>query len=121
MVVISRFVQRPGRSRSPGTGGMIGDDPVDSTIRSARCVRPSTSTRPGPAMRPVPRIRSIPLSSSQLTWPVSSQPAVIQSRKPSAAATSSSPVTASRAPGTRRAAASASPGRRRVLVGMQAQ
>jgi hypothetical protein len=119
--VISRFVQAPGRSRRPGTGGTIGDEPVASTMCSASWTAPSTSTRPEPAIRPVPRISSMPLSSSQETWPESSQPATIQSRKARAAGTSSSPLTASRAPGTRRAAARASPGRRRVLLGMQAQ
>ena len=52
---------------------------------------------------------------------LSSHPAVIQSRRASASGASRSPVTAEAAPGTRRAAASTCPGRRRVLLGMHAQ
>jgi len=121
MRVTSRLVHRPSSSARPSTGGMMGRDPVASTMRSARNARPSTSTTPGPAMRPPPRMRVMPLPSSHLTWPASSQPPVIQSRNSRAASTSRGPVMASRAPGTRRAAARASPGRSRVLLGMQAQ
>src|SRR3954452_25403448 len=45
----------------------------------------------------------------------------MKSRHASAAAASTGPVTASRAPGTSRVPATASPGRSRVLDGMQAQ
>ena len=46
---------------------------------------------------------------------------MISSRRSSTAGTSSSPVTASAAPGMRRASASTSPGRSSALDGMQAQ
>src|SRR5439155_8573327 len=54
-------------------------------------------------------------------WPESSQPLVASSRRARAARTSSSPVTAALAPGTRRAAARTSPGRISTLLGMHAQ
>ena len=62
-----------------------------------------------------------PRSSSHGSCDASSQPCTTSVRRSSAAATSSDPVTASRAPGTRRASASACAGRSSALDGMHAQ
>ncbi|OUE08439.1 hypothetical protein CMsap09_05790 [Clavibacter michiganensis] len=61
------------------------------------------------------------MPSSQLTWPSSDQELVNESRRASTAATSRSPVTASRDPATARAARRALPERSSALLGMQAQ
>ena len=63
----------------------------------------------------------MPLPSSHATWPESSSPETMKSRQARAWPTSIAPDTAWRAPGTSRAAATASPGRSRVLDGMQAK
>jgi hypothetical protein len=63
----------------------------------------------------------MPAPSTQLTCPESSQWLVKSSRRASVAATSCSPVTASAAPRTARAAAIASLPRSSVLLGMHAQ
>jgi hypothetical protein len=89
-----------------------------------RAVEPSlpvTSTSRTPASRPEPRASGTPMPSSQPSWPSSRHPEVKPSRRRSTAAASSSPVTAWREPSTARAAASASTGRSRALLGMHAQ
>ena len=63
----------------------------------------------------------MPRSSSQGRYPESSQLETTSLRHSSDSATSSSPVTARRAPQARLAAATVSPGRSRVFEGMQAQ
>ena len=96
--------------------GAAGDEPAGRSRRTPpprRRVRPPGDRGRAPALPPAP--------SSHSTWPSSCQSAVTQSRRASAASTSSSPVIASRAPGTRRAAASSCPGRSSVLLGMHAQ
>ncbi len=124
--VASRFVHVR-MSRSPSIGGTTGTEPVEriTARRALTCVRVpssnSTSTVRGPAMTPVPRTRSIERSSSQATCPLSSHPLVIVSRRASAAGAWMSPETASRAPGTLRAAATTLPGRSSPLLGMQPQ
>ena len=60
MLVASRVPQTPSSSRSPGSGGTIGSEPVATTMCSAVWRTPSTSTTPVPASRPVPRSRSMP-------------------------------------------------------------
>ena len=91
-------------------GGNAGAEPVAITIRSVSYSVPSTSTLPGPAILPVPWISSIPRSSSHGRYPESSQLETTSLRHSSDSATSSSPVTARRAPQARLAAATVSPG-----------
>ncbi len=87
-------------SRSPSTGGTAAVEPVARmTARAADSrrrepSRASTSTHRSPASRPRPRTRVAPTPASQSAWFLSSQPAVIQSRRASALPTSRSPVTA---------------------------
>jgi len=81
----------------------------------------STSTTRGPARRPRPRTMVMCRSVSQGRDPVSSQFAVNRSRNANVTPASAEPVTAEAAPGTRRAAASTSPGRSRTLEGMHPQ
>src|SRR5439155_1306168 len=114
-------------SRSPSMGGIAATEPVaTTTARSASRRRrvpsgASMSTSRSPTSRPRPRTSVPPAPSSQRTWPASSQWPARLSRLASAASTSSAPVTASAAPGTRRASASTSPGRSSPLLGMHAQ
>ena len=63
----------------------------------------------------------MPVSFTQLTWDASSQSCTISLRRANTAATSSSAVTASRAPLTRCAARRACPLRSSAFEGMQAQ
>ena len=114
-------------SASPGIGGEVGTDPVAITtalLATTSVTVPSlavTSTSFSPVIRACPRIRSMLVSSSHFTCHLSSRSEIIASRRFSASARSISPVTALRAPGTRRTARSASPGRSSTLLGMQAQ
>ena len=71
-------------------------------------------------MRASPRTSVAPLDSSHSACDESSQPLVIWSRCQNSRSASTGPVTASAAPGTLRAAATASGGRSIPLVGMQA-
>ena len=80
-----------------------------------------TSTTRSELIRPWPRCSAIPAELSQDACPSSFQLEAKESRRRSTAATSSSPVTASRAPGSWRAARSATGLRSSALVGMQAQ
>ncbi len=116
MPVASRLVQIPSSSRSPGTGGMKGADPVATTTCSAVWRSPSTSTTPGPPSRPVPRSRVMPFSSSQPAAPASEWSETMKSRHANAASRSSSALAVAS-----RAACTASPGRSSVLDGMHAQ
>jgi hypothetical protein len=100
--------------------GTRGEEPVATTSSANSSSRPATSTTPGPAIVASPRTSSAPCSASQFACHESSRPLVTWSRHEKIRAGSSSPVTASAAPGARRAAASASPERRSVFVGMQA-
>ena len=124
--VTSRLVQGPA-SASPGIGGTNAREPVASTtafrasISSSPPSACSTTTLLGPFSRPFPRMRVAPTESTHTAWCLSSHPLVKASRPRSARGTSTVPVTASRAAGTWRAAASASPGLSSALLGIQAQ
>ncbi len=122
--VASREVQT-GVSASPGMGGLTGSLPVHSTTAcravSAR-LSPSgvvTVSALGPVSRARPRTTVRPAPSAQSTWPASFQCAVNPSRLASTSAAAR--CSSARTPGTRRAAASALPGRSRALLGMHAQ
>ena len=111
-----------------GSAGSTRSCPVATTTARRACRRrtpddewTSTSTTRSPANRPWPRTSSTPTSFSHCACESSIHSPVIQSRRASAAAASMGPVTASRAPGTRDAAARMSPGRMSVLLGMQPQ
>ena len=114
-------------SRSPSMSGTSAPVPV-ATTTACRAVStvvapssPVTSTTRVELIRPCPRYSEIPAWSSQDACPSSFQFEAKESRRPSTAATSRSPVTASRAPGTCRAAWSAAPLRSSAFVGMHAQ
>ncbi len=114
-------------SRSPAMSGTSALLPVATTTawRAVSVVvvpaTPVTSTVRSPLIRPWPRNRSIPADSSHETCPSSFQFDANESRRLSTAATSSSPVTASRAPGSCRAARRADALRSSAFVGMHAQ
>ena len=63
----------------------------------------------------------MPFPSRDSAFRASSYPETMKSRHSKAASERTPPSTASRAPGASRAACSASPGRRRVFDGIQAQ
>ncbi len=125
-VVTSRLSQDV-MSRSPSMGGVAARVPVATTtaVRAVReCVPPSgavTSTVRTPVSRPRPRISSASMEFIQSTCGPSSRPEMKASRRRSTASTSTSPVTASAAPGRRRAAATACTGPSSALLGMHAQ
>ena len=125
--VISRLVHGSA-SASPSMGGMNASEPVASTtaFRASSSTLPlpsanSTTTRFSPSSRPQPRRSVAPTESTHWACPSSLQWLANASRARSARAASTAPVTASRAAGTRRAAASASPGRSSALLGIHAQ
>ena len=103
-------------SASPGIGGTTGRcrwprrRPVPAVRRRTDAVGALDLDDPLAGQPAVPRTSVIFLSSSHGTWPESSQWPAMESRQARAAATSIAPVTASAAPGTRRAAATTSPG-----------
>jgi hypothetical protein len=121
IAVTSRFVQMPSSSRRPSIGGITGSEPVATTMCSQECSAPSTATRPGPVIVPSPRRMFMPFERGHSSFAESSQLEVMKVRHSKADPASMSPPTASRAPGASRAAWSASPGRRSVFDGMQAQ
>ena len=114
-------------SASPSMGGIAADVPVaTTTARRAESSRtspsaPVTSTVRSPLMRPWPRTSTAFTDASHCTCPSSFQFPAKALRMRSARATSMPPVMAPRSDGTRWATASASPGRSRALLGMQAQ
>ena len=121
-VVASRFVHAPSIASSPGIGGMVGvEPPATITARRASSSSSPTTTRRSPASFPQPRRSVTPRSSSHGSCAASSRSWTISSRRASTAGTSSSPVTASAAPGMRRTSASASYGRSSAFDGMHAQ
>ena len=102
-------------------GGICGTDPVATRSRPKPIVRPSTSTAPGAAMRARPRTSSTSRSASHsLLARVVHAARDLVAVPERAGRHRSSPVTASAAPGTSRAAASASGGRSSAFDGMQA-
>lgn len=124
--VASRLVHGRTSSR-PGRPGRAARVPVHTATawRAVRTRRPPsgvcTATRFGPSSRPWPRTRTSPDPFSHSTWPSSFQCEVNSSRRLRTASASSGPVTASRAPASRPASASAAAGRSSALLGMQAQ
>ena len=115
-------------SRRPSIGGIDrarpgGEHDRRRWPRARGPCRRRARRRPA-ARRPAGRARaraSPPAFASHSAWPSSSQFAAMSSRRCEHRRTSISPVTAAAAPGTRRASASASPGRSNALLGMHAQ
>ena len=127
LVAVTLRLSHGRASASPGIGGITGLVPVAITTARPAVRRrtppsgPPTSTTFSPARRAAPRMSVTCRSSSHGSWPESSQFPTMESRQARAAPTSIAPVTASAAPGTRRAAATTSPGRSSVFDGMQPQ
>ena len=108
------------RSR-PSIGGIAAELPVAiTTALRARQVVVADPDPPLAVERPSPRKSSMPFSSSQGSCDESSRSWITSSRRARIACGSSSPPTASAAPGTRRASASTSAGRSSAFEGMHA-
>ncbi len=127
MAVVTSRLSQAATSCRPSTGGSAARVPVATTTAFAarsRRVEPSarvTSTCRSPVSRPFPRTSSTWMLSTQLACGPSSRWLMKSSRRSSTACTSTSPVTAWAAPGSRRAAARACSGTSSALLGMQAQ
>jgi len=124
--VACRLVQGRASAR-PASSGSAVRLPVQITTacRAVRATVPpagvATATRRWPSSRPCPRISSAPVLFSPAACPSSFQSVTHWSRRAKTAGASTVPVTASRAPATRRASATATTGRSIALLGMQAQ
>ena len=121
MVVTSRFVHGSDSAR-PSIGGISAREPLASTTaRRASKVSSPTCDRAlaGDRRLAAHQRHAAVLEPGQLAGVVEVVDDLVAA--PSVGLTSSEPVTASRAPGTRWTSASSSPGRSSALEGMHAQ